>query len=97
MLKVLHVENFKAWRELSMEFGKVTALFGENSAGKSNLMQFLLMLKQTKNAADRVSAEADVLNATDSDWAERRALTDSLGVVVRQLCLRYAAKTCSGA
>jgi hypothetical protein len=33
--------------------GKVTALFGENSAGKSSLMQFLLMLKQTKNAADR--------------------------------------------
>ncbi len=50
MLRELHVENFKAWRELSMEFGKVTALFGENSAGKSSLMQFLLMLKQTKNA-----------------------------------------------
>lgn len=53
MLTQLHVENFKAWRDLKIEFGKVTALFGENSAGKSSLMQFLLMLKQTKNAADR--------------------------------------------
>lgn len=53
MLTELHVENFKAWRDLKIEFGKVTALFGENSAGKSSLMQFLLMLKQTKNAADR--------------------------------------------
>ncbi len=53
MLKELHLENFKAWRELKIEFGKVTVLFGENSAGKSSLMQFLLMLKQTKNAADR--------------------------------------------
>ena len=53
MLTELHVENFKAWRDLKIELGKVTALFGENSSGKSSLLQFLLMLKQTKNAADR--------------------------------------------
>ena len=53
MLTELHVENFKAWRELKLGFGKITALFGENSSGKSSLLQFLLMLKQTKNAADR--------------------------------------------
>lgn len=53
MITELRVENFKAWRELDIELGKVTALFGENSSGKSSLLQFLLMLKQTKNAADR--------------------------------------------
>ena len=53
MLTELHVQNFKAWRDLKIELGKVTALFGENSSGKSSLLQFLLMLKQTKNAADR--------------------------------------------
>ena len=53
MLTELHVENFKAWRDLKIELGKVTALFGENSSGKSSLLQFLLMLKQTKNATDR--------------------------------------------
>lgn len=50
-----------------------------------------------KFLAAAVSAGANVLNATDSDWAEHRALTDALGVVVRQLCPRYAEKTRSGA
>lgn len=52
MLTELQVENFKAWSDLKIELGKVTAIFGENSAGKSSLLQFLLMLKQTKNAVD---------------------------------------------
>ena len=53
MLSSLKVENFKAWRELEIEFGTVTGLFGPNSSGKSSILQFLLMLKQTKNATDR--------------------------------------------
>lgn len=53
MLSHLFVENFKAWKELDIEFGQVTGLFGTNSSGKSSLLQFLLMLKQTKNATDR--------------------------------------------
>jgi hypothetical protein len=53
MLTELRLENFKAWRELTMEFGRITALFGENSSGKSSVLQFLLLLKQTKDATDR--------------------------------------------
>ena len=53
MLNRLKVENFKAWREVDLAFGKVTGLFGTNSAGKSSLLQFLLLLKQTRNATDR--------------------------------------------
>ena len=53
MLKHLEVNNFKAWRRLDMELGKVTGLFGTNSSGKSSVLQFLLMLKQTKDATDR--------------------------------------------
>ena len=49
-----------------------------------------------KFLATAVSGRADVLNATDSDWAEHRDLTDSLGVVVRQLCPRYATKLDTG-
>ncbi len=49
-----------------------------------------------KFLATAVSAKAEVLNATDSDWAEHRALTDELGVVVRQLCPQYAAKSDTG-
>lgn len=53
MLTELHLENFKAWRDLTIEFGQITALFGENSSGKSSVLQFLLLLKQTKDATDR--------------------------------------------
>ncbi len=53
MLDRLEVTNFKAWRKLDMQFGKVTGLFGASSSGKSSVLQFLLLLKQTKNATDR--------------------------------------------
>ncbi len=53
MLKRLNFRNFKSWSNLDLEFGRVTGLFGANSSGKSSIIQFLLMLKQTKNATDR--------------------------------------------
>ena len=53
MLNRLKFENFKAWREADFRFGKVTGLFGTNSAGKSTILQLLLLLKQTRNATDR--------------------------------------------
>ena len=53
MLTRLKLENFKAWREADLQIGKVTGFFGTNSAGKSSLLQLLLLLKQTRNATDR--------------------------------------------
>ena len=53
MLKRMRLANFKAWREADLAFGKVTGIFGPNSAGKSSLLQLLLLLKQTRNATDR--------------------------------------------
>ena len=53
MLKRLKIRNFKAWREADLTFGKVTGFFGTNSAGKSSLLQLLLLLKQTRDATDR--------------------------------------------
>jgi predicted nucleic acid-binding protein len=50
-----------------------------------------------KFLATAVSGGAEVLNATDSDWAEQRDLTDALGVTVRQLCPQYAVKAETGA
>jgi predicted ATPase len=47
------IENFKAWPEADLQFGQLTGLFGTNSSGKTSLLQFLLMLKQTKDTADR--------------------------------------------
>lgn len=53
MLKRVRLENFKAWEEVDLDLGSVAGLFGANSAGKTSLLQFLLLLKQTRNATDR--------------------------------------------
>ncbi|WP_294252743.1 DUF3696 domain-containing protein [uncultured Sphingomonas sp.] len=53
MLDSLHISNFKTWRSALLDFGLLTGLFGTNSSGKSSLIQFMLMLKQTKEATDR--------------------------------------------
>lgn len=54
MLKDLHFTNFKAWEKARISFSKVTGFFGTNSSGKSSFLHFLLMLKQTKEATDRL-------------------------------------------
>jgi len=53
MLKRIEIENFKSWKKLSLDLSPITGLFGTNSSGKSSLLQFLLMLKQTKDTNDR--------------------------------------------
>lgn len=53
MITRLRLTHFKAWRELKIRFATVTGIFGANSAGKSSLIQFLLLLKQTREATDR--------------------------------------------
>ena len=54
MLTQLRIEGFKAWRDTSsIRFAPITAFFGANSSGKTSLLQFLLMLKQTAASADR--------------------------------------------
>jgi predicted ATPase len=54
MLTSLSMTNFKAWKRIDrMPLAPITALFGTNSSGKSSILQFLLMLKQTADSADR--------------------------------------------
>lgn len=45
---------------------------------------------------ERGVRRAAILNATDSDWSERKELTGSLGVEVRQLCPQHATKRTAG-
>jgi|SRR5215813_3249140 len=53
MYRSLRLKNFKTWQEVDLRFGRVTGLFGANSSGKTSLLQFMLLLKQTKDATDR--------------------------------------------
>jgi predicted ATPase len=54
MLRQLRIQNFKIWKDTgSIRMAPITLFFGENSSGKSSIGQFLMMLKQTVESADR--------------------------------------------
>jgi len=54
MLTKLRIRNFKSWHDTGdIPLAPITVLFGSNSAGKSSIIQFLLMLKQTIESPDR--------------------------------------------
>jgi predicted ATPase len=53
VLNFIEFLNFKSWAKADLRCGRITGLFGTNSSGKTSLIQFLLLLKQTKDATDR--------------------------------------------
>jgi len=64
MFSRLRIKNFKGWRDTGeIRLAPLTVFFGSNSSGKSSLLQFLLMLKQTAESPDR----RRVLHAGDSN------------------------------
>ncbi len=53
MLQALELENFKAFGKRSrIPFAPITLIFGENSAGKSSILQVLNLLKQTRESRE---------------------------------------------
>jgi len=87
MLSQLNFTNFKSWASATLNCGRITGIFGTNSSGKTSLIQFLLLMKQTKDATDRaISLELNgalVQLGTIKDAIhqhdESRVLTSSLG------------------
>lgn len=68
MLTELSVTNFKSWQHLAtMPLSPITGLFGANSSGKTGILQFLLMIKQTIESSDR---------ATVLEFGDDRGLTN---------------------
>jgi len=54
MLKKLRIQNFKGWEDTgTIRMAPISLFFGANSSGKSSIGQFLMMLKQTAESADR--------------------------------------------
>lgn len=71
MLTRLRIQGFKSWRDTGdLRLAPITAIFGPNSSGKSSILQFLLMLKQTVESTD---------NGTPLNLGDDRSLVD-LGV-----------------
>ena len=55
MITKLFLENFKCFKKQELRFSNLTLLTGVNSAGKSSIIQALLLIKQTfENAKEQV-------------------------------------------
>lgn len=55
MITQLRLQNFKSWRDTGpMRFAPLTGFFGTNSSGKTSILQFLMMMKQTVESHDRL-------------------------------------------
>ena len=53
MFKAIELENFKAFGERTLiEFAPITLIVGQNSAGKSSILQALSLLKQTRESRE---------------------------------------------
>jgi predicted ATP-dependent endonuclease of OLD family len=73
MITSIKLQNFRAFQsEVAVRIRPITVLIGKNSAGKSSLIKFLLMLKQT------LASQADTFFVTEGDevhlgtWADLR-------------------------
>ena len=54
MIKALELQNFKAFGERTrIDLAPITMIFGENSAGKSTILQALNLLKQTRESREQ--------------------------------------------
>ncbi|MBW4552646.1 MAG: DUF3696 domain-containing protein [Aphanocapsa sp. GSE-SYN-MK-11-07L] len=54
MFTQLRFQNFKSWQDTGdIRMAPLTGFFGPNSSGKTAILQFLLMLKQTVESSDR--------------------------------------------
>lgn len=72
MLTQLRFQNFKSWKDTGeIRMAPLTGLFGTNSSGKTAILQFLLMLKQTADAIDsrtvlEIGGEKSIVNLHDT-------------------------------
>jgi AAA15 family ATPase/GTPase len=97
MIKEIQLKNFKAFgeAEVTATFAPITLICGQNSAGKSSLIQSLLMLAQTMQSGDSNSESSDlVTNGKYIDLGNFNSLinnhdaTKKLGVTIKFLKIR---------
>ena len=64
MIKELKLSNFRLFgKEVTVRFRPITILIGKNNAGKSSIIKFLLMLKQsTMSARSFLATNGDEVN-----------------------------------
>ena len=100
MLHALELENFKAFgKRARIPFAPITLIFGENSAGKSTILQALNLLKQTEDS--RVAGASLLLQAKNGivdlgdfqeflfDHDPKRTLSIRVEIAIDELDIDY--------
>lgn len=74
MIQRISLSNFKSWKSIKdREVSSLTGLFGTNSSGKTSIIQFFLLLKQTIESSDRTQ----VINfGSDKDYVSLGSYKD---------------------
>ena len=76
MLRSIQLENFKAFGQKTIiPLAPITLIFGQNSSGKSSILQSLNLLKQTRESRD---VEALLLPRTESGFADLGSFQEML-------------------
>ena len=93
MIDSLYLEHFKCFAELRLPLGHLTLLTGVNAAGKSSVIQSLVLLQQTH--LDSYGASALTLNGNlvrlgrFADVVDRQTGRDSFAIGISSQALRY--------
>jgi DNA repair protein SbcC/Rad50 len=66
VLKRLSLKNFKGIKELTVDFSKVTSIYGENATGKTTLFDSFMWLMFDKDSQDRSSFEIKTLDSNNN-------------------------------
>ena len=93
MLKSIHLENFKASRNLDVRLAPLTVIAGLNASGKSTLLQSLAILRQsyeqTENPERLVLGGSLIQLGKGIDVLNERASTDCLKIEIDESDERY--------
>ena len=68
MITNITLEDFKCFRQLSINPKRVTLLIGPNGTGKSGVMQGLLLLKQSEDAGERLDIDGTLVRLSPGDF-----------------------------
>ena len=80
MITKISLQNFKCFRQLSIDPKLVTVLIGANGAGKSSVLQGLMLLKQSTDPGSRSCLAGPLVRIEEQDF--RRRDPDNTGLSV---------------
>ncbi len=95
-LKNLSLENFKCFRKLNMDLGKITLLTGANSSGKSSVISAILGMMQTQGFPLYFSPNGkyiDMGSFEDLSWNHEKGNEIKIGLNIKAFSIEGGVET----